>query len=96
MPLFLLFVGSMLLISGAKGTTGDLSALLKEDFKPTDGSPGFGTWIAAIILLGATGYVSALKPISNAFLVLLLIVLVLANQKGSRGGFFIQFKEAVL
>lgn len=89
MPLFLILIGLILVISGAKGTTKELASLLKDDFAPTDSNVSFGVWIIAIVMVGALGYIPKLKPLSNAFLVLLFVGLMLSNR-----GFFAQFSRA--
>src|SRR5271156_1965275 len=55
-----------------------------------DASGQFLFWLAAIILIGAIGYIDELAPISNALLVLVLVVLFLSNR-----GVFAQFTAAV-
>ena len=98
MPLAFLAIGALFLVAGIRGTVTDkngqpgLVTLLKGDLT---GSNNFLVWIVAIFGLGALGYVPGLKPIANAFLVLVLVALVLATGKQSRGGFFAKFNEAV-
>lgn len=84
MPLALLAFGALLLIAGVRGTQDDLFALLKKDFS---GPGNFFLWILAILLVGSVGYVKQLRPISNAFLVLILLVFILAANKGGRDFF---------
>lgn len=84
MPLALLAFGALLLIAAIRGTQDDLFALLKKDFT---GQGNFFLWILAILLVGSVGYVKQLRPISNAFLVLILLVFILAANKGGRDFF---------
>ena len=65
-------------------------SLVKEDFAPEANVPGFHIWILAIFVAGALGYVKQLKPVANAFLVLIIVVMLLSNK-----GFFDQFKSAI-
>lgn len=74
MPYVLLIFGEMLLISGIQGTQDDFFALLKGDFT---GANSFIYWLAAIAVVGGIGYIPKMKPLSNAFLILILVVLVL-------------------
>lgn len=90
MPIFLLFIGLALVISGTKGTTKDLAALVKEDFAPTNGATSFGLWVVALLLVGGIGYVQKLRGLSNAFLTLVFVGLMLSNS-----GFFKQFTDAL-
>jgi hypothetical protein len=83
MPFVLLFVGIILLVSALRGTSSALFATLKSDFT---GSGNYFYWVMAILAVGSIGYVKKLQPISDAFLVLLLVVLTLSNK-----GFFAQF-----
>lgn len=85
MPYALILAGSLLLVSGVRGTQAELFALLKKDFT---GPNNFAYWIVAIMAIGAVGYVPKLKPVSDSFLVLVIIVLFLHNK-----GFFAQFQR---
>lgn len=93
MPFLLILFGVLFIIVGVNNTQDDLLALLKDDFTPSTGH-GFIGWIVAIGAIGAVGYIPRLKPVSNGFLVLVILVLVLANSKGSQG-FFQQFQNQV-
>ncbi len=90
MPLFFLLVGALFIYAGFNGRLGELSALIKEDFSPTDGSNGFAIWIVAIFAIGAIGYYKPAKPLSNAFLLLVVVSLILSNR-----GFFARFKQGL-
>lgn len=71
-----------------------LGALLTNDFT---GPNNFVYWLAAILIIGAIGYIEKLKPLSNAFLVLVVVVLILkrGNPSGVGGGVFSQFTAAL-
>jgi hypothetical protein len=90
MPLLILFIGIVLVAAGINNKIPDLMQLLKEDFRPSDNSPGFHVWVLAIVGLGALGYVKPLKGLANGFLVLVILGLILSN-----GGFFTQFTAAL-
>lgn len=102
MPFALVIIGTVLLIASIKNTYGlttpggtpGLGALLTGDFT---GPNNFVFWFAAILLIGAIGYIDKLKPISNAFLILVIVVLVLkqGNPSGVGGGVFSQFTAAL-
>ena len=87
MPLALAFFGILFLTAGVRNTQGDLFSLLKGDFT---GPRNFLYWIVALFFVGLIGYIPKLKPLSTAFIVLLLLVMFLAN-----GGFFEKFQEAI-
>lgn len=76
---------------GVSATDGQgLIPLLKNDFEP--GAKGnFLAWFAAILIIGAIGYVPQLEPIANAMLVLVILVLLISN-----GGFFAKLQQSVV
>ncbi len=86
MPFVLIIAGLVMLLTAVNGTVGQLGTLLKQDIF---GTHGFMFWIVAIIIIGALGYIKAIKPLSDGFLVLILLVLFLNNR-----GVFQQFVAA--
>lgn len=85
MPFVLFVAGLLLIITGVRGTSDKLYSLIASDFI---GSSSFFPWVIAIFFIGSVGYVRTLRPLSNIFLVLVIIVLFLSN-----GGFFAKFIE---
>jgi hypothetical protein len=77
MPFVLIFFALVLLVTGFRGTTGQLFTLLEEDFVSSD---GFLPWALAILGIGAIGYIPKIKHISDAFLGLVVLVMLLANR----------------
>lgn len=94
MPFALLIIGIVLLVAGVRGTQSTLFGLLQGDFT---GQNNFFYWFAAIVIIGMIGYIPKLKPISTAFLVLVVMVLFLSkgNPQGSGGGLFTQLTSAL-
>lgn len=90
MPIFILFVGVLLIAAGINDKIGTLTSLVKEDFRPTDGTPGFHVWILAILAAGSLGYISALRGLANGFLILIVLGLLLSNK-----GFVAKFTTAL-
>jgi hypothetical protein len=88
MPFAFLIVGTVMIISGVRGTSQDLVTLVKGDFS---GKDGYLYWMLVILAVGSIGYVSALRLLSRAFLALILIVLVLKNGTG----FFSKLTESL-
>lgn len=76
MPYALILMGAVLLVAGVRNTYPDLWKLVQNDFTAQG---GFLSWVAAIAVVGGMGYIPKLKPLSIAFMTLLLIVLVLSN-----------------
>jgi hypothetical protein len=87
MPFALLIFGAVLLTAAVRNKQGDLFRLLKNDFT---GPHNFVFWFASILAVGAIGYIPKFKPVSNAFLVLLVVVLFVSNR-----GFFTRFNEQI-
>jgi len=78
MPFALIFIGLIFMIAAVKGNHKDLFELLKKDFT---GQDNFFVWVLAIIILVAIGNVEKLRPISNAFLGLIVLVIIIGNGK---------------
>lgn len=87
MPFALLIVGIVLVVSAVRGTTDNLTTLVKGDFT---GQDNFIYWFVSILIIGALGYIDALKGLSRMFLALVIVVLFLRN-----GGFFQQAQSAL-
>ena len=85
MAFVLLIIGITLLVAAVQNTQGTLFTLLAGDFKQ------FIFWFVAIFLIGALGYIPKLKPLSTAFMALVILVLFLSKGKG----FFPQFTSAL-
>lgn len=94
MPFALMIAGFVLLIAAVRNTQDELFTLLKGDLT---GPNNFIFWIVSILIIGAIGYIPKLKPLSVAFLTLVIIVLFLkrGNPQGIGGGFFSQFSAAL-
>ncbi len=83
----LIVIGLMLTIAGTRGKQNDLFTLVEGDFT---GDKSFIYWLIAIAIIGGVGYAPGLKGLSQAFMALVLIVLVLSNQ-----GIFTNFTSAL-
>lgn len=94
MPILILFIAIVLVIAGINNQLGLLSGLVKEDISPTDGSASFGVWILAIAIAGSLGYVKELKGISNGFLILIFLGIIISAQNGKQSGFFTNLQKA--
>lgn len=87
MPFLFLIVGVVMVVSAVRGTNQDLVTLLKGDFT---GKGNYLYWMLSILVIGAVGYIPDLKPVSRAFLVLVVVVLFINNR-----GVFQKFTEAI-
>lgn len=76
MPFFLLFVGIIFMVTAIRGTQGELFTLLKDDFAGTN---NFFVWVMAIVIIVLAGNIKAFKPVSDAFLGLVILVIIVAN-----------------
>ena len=97
MPFALLIIGLVLLIASVRNTTSGpngLFALVQGEFT---GPNNFLYWMTAILVIGFIGYVPKLKPLSTAFLGLVVVVLFLSKGviPGGAGGFFQQFTQGL-
>lgn len=81
MTLVVLAIGIVLLVSAFRGTYGTLFTALGTDV------PGFVIWAAAIVALGAIGFIPGLKPISRGLLALVIVVLIFQNYANILAGF---------
>lgn len=94
LPFALLIIGAVLLVSAVRNTQDDLFKLIQGDFT---GQGNFVFWVVSLLIIGAVGYIPKLKPVSDGFLVLVLVVLFLTrgNPSGVGGGFFSKFTQAL-
>ena len=89
MPYALLIAGAVLVTASVRNKQSDLFRLLKGDFT---GPNNFVFWFLAILAIGAIGYIPKLKPISQGFLVLVVIVLFIGDKNAS---FFPRFMAQI-
>jgi hypothetical protein len=92
MPFALVFLGLVMVVSGAKDTYKELGAEVVADFT---GPANFTWWVMAIGAVGAVGYYAPARNFSRMFLVLIIVSMVLAQQRGAGGGFFGQLDAAL-
>jgi hypothetical protein len=87
MPFALLVIGILFLVAAVRGEQKLLFDTLKDDFT---GPNNFIFWALALFAIAAVGYFRPLRPISNAFMALVVIMLFLSND-----GFFQKFSEQI-
>lgn len=87
MPFALVIIGLIVVVAAVRDQLSTLSNLVIGDFT---GSGNFIYFFVAIIVLGSIGYIEKLKPVSDAFLILVIVVLFLHNR-----GVFSQFQSAL-
>lgn len=90
MPFFLLIIGIIFLVAVIRGNQNDLLNLVKSDF---GGSNNFLLWVMAIVIIVALGSFKTIRPVSDAFLGLIILVIIVANYK--RGDLFSNFLSQV-
>lgn len=102
MPIAFIAIGALFLIAAVKGTLTDngqqpgLLTLLKSDFVSTSAQGNFLIWLVTLWVIGALGYIPGFRPIANALLFLVILVLFLSNSKNSgTGGIFAEFNAAL-
>lgn len=87
MPIALILIGVILVVASVRNTQGQLFTLIQGDFTGTN---NFVYWLIAILLVGALGQVKAIKPLSNAFLTLIIVAVLLSHK-----GVIAQFQAAI-
>jgi len=87
MPYVIVILGIVLVVTALRGTTAMLGKQIATD---TVAAGGFVWWFIAILIIGGLGYIKALRGLSDAFLALVIIALVVSNK-----GIFAQAQSAV-
>jgi len=96
MPFALVFIGILLIVTGARGTYAQLGTMIAGEFTgpvfPSKGQPqtNFITFALAILILGSLGYVEKFRTISHLMLFLVLAGVIVSNK-----GFFANFQKAL-
>ena len=86
----LAFIGLILAVATYKGNHNELFALIKRDFS---GNDNFIYWVLAIIVLIAVGSIKKVRPVTDAFLILVILVIIVSNR--GRGDLFADFLRQV-
>lgn len=81
MIIILIIIAAVLIVAALRDTQGDLFAALMDDM------PAFMTWAAAILVIGALGYIPGFKTISRSLLALIIVVIVVNNYEKIASGF---------
>ena len=77
MPIFFLVIGLLLIVTVVRGTTIGFAKRLGQDI-----SGGYLKWLAAIIVIGAVGFVPSMKSPSRYLLALIAVVVMLRSGSG--------------
>ena len=72
-----LIIGLIVLVAAIRGKQTDLWNLIRSDFT---GSNNFFYWVLAVILLVALGTFKPIRPITDAFLGLIILVILIGNK----------------
>ena len=93
MPIVFLLIGVAVIALGVRGTAQDAGALLASEFT---GANSFVPWFLSIMILGLIGYYKPARPVADAMLGLVVVVLLLAkgSPNAAGGGFFAQLNAA--
>lgn len=76
-----LIIGVVLIVAAIRNSQAALFSALATDV------PEYVIWAAAIVAVGAIGYVPGLKPVSRGLLALVILVVILNNYKAILAGF---------
>lgn len=85
MPFAFVAIGLVLVMAGIQDTHAQLGSQLRKDFVG-----GYMQWVLAIVLIGSLGYIDAVRPLSRAFLTLIIVGMLVANPN-----FFTEVQKAV-
>jgi len=80
MLLVAIIIALIVIVASLRNSQGTLFAALVTDV------PGYVVWAAALVAVGAIGYVKPLKNISDALIVLIITVLLVNNYKNIIAG----------
>ena len=81
MILVALVIGAVLIAAAIRGTQGQLFAALGEDLPP------FVVWAAALVAVGAIGFIPGIRTPARLLLGLVIAVLILNNYQAILSGF---------
>lgn len=81
MPIFLLLAGLILIVAGVRGKEKDLLSQVADDGKH------FVVWALLIIGVGVLGLSKTWRPVSSAFLVLIVVAFVLGSYRSILQGY---------
>lgn len=81
MILIALAIGIILIVAAVRNSQAALFDALKTDV------PGYVVWAAAIVAVGAVGWVPGLRPVSRGLLALVILVIILRNYTTVLSGF---------
>lgn len=76
----LLFVGLILFVTGITGKTELFAETVKSDLTGGGTSAPFAVWIAAVFAIGLLGAAKPLRPVSDAFMILIVLAFLISNQ----------------
>lgn len=77
MPFALIVIGIILAIASYRNTLPELFSIVKD---VTADSKGFGYWVIAAVILGFAASIQPIKRPVNAFIILLMIVLLIRKR----------------
>lgn len=75
----LLFIGIILFVTGVTGETEKFSETVKADLQGDGTSAPFAVWVFAVLAIAFIGAYRPLRPLSDGFLSLVVLVFVLSN-----------------
>ncbi len=88
MPFVFIVLGIGLLIVAIRGTQATAATLLKSEFS---GAGSFLPWVISIAILCAVGFIKPVRPIADAMVGLIIMVMLIGSDKS----FFAQFNQQI-
>ena len=94
MPIILIAIGLVLIISGWRGTEGQLWTLLVDALFPKSAKNNFLVWAGAIFIIGLFGFIEKIRPLVIGFIVLIYIVMLISlNKTGSLSNIILNLNQ---
>jgi hypothetical protein len=89
MPFVFLLSGLALLVVVVQGNAAAAASLLKSEFT---GQRSFVPWVSAIVILCALGYVRSIRPVTDSFVGLIILVMIVVAESNGQN-FFASFNS---
>lgn len=91
MPFVFLLIGAGLLVVVVQGNARAATKLLSSEF---GGKNSFVPWVSALVILCALGYIKAVRPITDAFVGLIILVMIIVAETNGQN-FFASFNKQI-
>ena len=91
MPFVFLLIGAGLLVVVVQGNARAATKLLSSEFS---GQKSFVPWVSALVILCALGYIKTVRPITDSFVGLIILVMIIVAETNGQN-FFASFNQQI-